>query len=194
MNILTTATNTTMKILILSVLLLNNKVSSSFLIPMPIKNNNNSHLPMLSWFFGNEDEKNNNESNNNNNNIDSNNVLSNGGNGGSGGDRSGGMGNTASMMENFKKNQEIGKRTASILDELSTTRISGLGANGKVKVFVDGQQRPSGIEIEDGYLNNVNGEDLVDSITEAMQDAHFRSLKIMNEKIQVLYSDLGLPS
>ena len=49
----------------------------------------------------------------------------------------------------------------SILDELSTKKTSGLGVNDKVKVHVDGQQCPSGAEIEDGCLNNVNGEDFI---------------------------------
>merc|ERR1739836_4451 len=126
---------------------------------------------MFSWVGGNNNNNNKNENNNippslndykydNNNNEDDNNnnanrqkqnkQTSNKNN------KISGMGSTASMMENFKKNQEIGKRTASFMDDLSSIIIEGISADGKVKVLVDGQQRPTGIEIEDEYLKNVN--------------------------------------
>jgi DNA-binding protein YbaB len=63
-----------------------------------------------------------------------------------------------------------------------------------VKVFVNGQQRPKGIDIDDNYLREVSPEDLVADITAAMQDAHAKSTEQLQKKMQSLYSDLGLPA
>jgi len=159
--------------------------------------NEHSSLSMFSWFGGNEERDNNKNENSipsslNDYKYDNENDKKRQNLNGNNNKRSG-MGSTASMMESFKKNQEIGKRTASFMDDLSSITIEGIGADGKVKVLVDGQQRPTGIEIEDEYLANVNGEDLVDAITAAMQEAHSKSSKLMAEKIQVFYGELGLP-
>lgn len=100
---------------------------------------------------------------------------------------------TATTMENFKKVQQVGKRTAQLSDELAGTTVSGQDRRGKVKVFVDGQQRPKGIEIDDSYLESVTPVDLVTDITAAMQDAHAKSAELMAKKMQFIYTDLGIP-
>eukprot|EP00591_Stephanopyxis_turris_P015660 CAMPEP_0195532728 /NCGR_PEP_ID=MMETSP0794_2-20130614/38951_1 /TAXON_ID=515487 /ORGANISM="Stephanopyxis turris, Strain CCMP 815" /LENGTH=152 /DNA_ID=CAMNT_0040665057 /DNA_START=265 /DNA_END=723 /DNA_ORIENTATION=+ len=150
---------------------------------------------MLNLFgFGNkEDEKNKTDPKKKDKDFSSSSSSSDGG-GGAQNSQSQSMGDTASTMENFKTQQVVGKRTSSLLEELSSTTITGIAPGGKVKVFVSGQQRPKGIEIDDSYLGVVTPEDLVADITAAMQDAHFKSTEHMNKKMQILYSELGLPA
>lgn len=98
------------------------------------------------------------------------------------------VGNTASMMEKFKKSHEVGIRTGAFMDELSSTTIIGTAANSRVKVFVDGQLRPTGLEIDD----SLEGEELTSAILSAMQDAHSKYEAAMKEKIHALYTSLGI--
>jgi len=107
--------------------------------------------------------------------------------------RSTDMGETVSTMENFKKAQDIGKRTSTVLQELSSMMIEGVAADGKVRIFVDGQQRPTGADIDEKYLASVTVDDLNTAVTAAMQDAHIKSTEQMEEKMQALYAEVGLP-
>ena len=109
------------------------------------------------------------------------------------------------MMENFKQSQELGKKTATLLADLSSSTVEGTAANGKVRVYFDGQQHPMGVEMDPEYLqrllrvgeggseSNSGFEDLNEAVTVAMQDAHAKSVALMDEKMRDLYSDLGLP-
>ena len=97
-------------------------------------------------------------------------------------------------MENFKQSQDLGKKTSSLLQELSNLNIEGIGAKGKIKVTVDGQQRPTLVDIDEDYFESVTVDDFTEALTAAMMDAHDKSIKIMEEKTNVLYADLGLPS
>lgn len=97
------------------------------------------------------------------------------------------MGN---MMEQFKKAQEIAKKTKELQDELQKTEVEGVSASGNVKVTLTGQQKPVGVEI------NVEGrtsEEISEDVVTAMKDAHEKSGKLMGEKMTNLYKDLGLP-
>lgn len=103
------------------------------------------------------------------------------------------MGTTATTMENFKQSQELGRKTSALLAELSSTTVEGLAAGGKIKVLVDGQQKPMGVEIDDDYFETVAVEDLTEKLATAMQDAHDKSTKLMQDRMESLYSDIGLP-
>jgi len=104
------------------------------------------------------------------------------------------MGATATTMENFKQSQELGKKTNTLLQDLSSTTVEGSAAKGKIKVTVDGQQRPMGVEIDDDYFDTCRVEDLTEALAVAMQDAHEKSTKIMQDRMTGLYVELGLPS
>ena len=107
----------------------------------------------------------------------------------------GSMGGTASMMENFKQSQDLGKRTSALVQDLSSSTIEGTAADGKVRVFVDGQQRPIGVDIDPDYISNISSvEDLNEAITLAMQEANSKSMQQMQEKMSNLYTDLGIPT
>jgi len=119
--------------------------------------------------------------------------------GGGGGDDDGGqMGRTASTLEAFKASQEVGKRTAQVMNELSGMTIEGVGPLG-IKAYVDGRGRPTGIKMDDSLLGRAEGavtavsaEDVQDAITKAFQVAYDKSLEQQEEKMMPLYSDLGL--
>jgi DNA-binding protein YbaB len=103
------------------------------------------------------------------------------------------MGTTATTMENFKQSQELGKKTGSLTQELSSIQVEGVAAKGKIKVFVDGQQQPMSVEIDEEYFKQGGVEEFSEELLIAMQDAHDKSIQIMQDKMQGLYSDLGLP-
>jgi len=106
-----------------------------------------------------------------------------------------GMGGTAIMMENLKQSQELGKKVSSLLQELSSTNVEGSAAGGKVKVYFDGQQQPIGVEIDKQFFASLtNVDDLNEALITAMQDAHSKSMQLMQEKMQGVYSEqLGIP-
>ncbi len=104
------------------------------------------------------------------------------------------MGTTAMTMENFKQSQELGKKTGSLIQELSSMQVEGVAAKGKIKIFVDGLQQPVGVEIDDEYFHQSNAESFSDELLIAMQDAHTKSMQIQQDRMQGLYSTLGLPT
>lgn len=109
--------------------------------------------------------------------------------------KEGSIGETAVMMESFRKAQNVAKRTELMTQELRKTKIDGISSNGKVRVYFDGQQNPLGIDIDENFLDGIiSSKDLSNSITEAMQDAHDKSRNQMKDKMQSLYSDIGLPT
>eukprot|EP00588_Corethron_pennatum_P012514 CAMPEP_0194279838 /NCGR_PEP_ID=MMETSP0169-20130528/14155_1 /TAXON_ID=218684 /ORGANISM="Corethron pennatum, Strain L29A3" /LENGTH=162 /DNA_ID=CAMNT_0039024311 /DNA_START=162 /DNA_END=650 /DNA_ORIENTATION=- len=104
--------------------------------------------------------------------------------------KGGGMGE---MMDNFKKAQEIGAKTQKIQAELAGETLEGLAADGKVVVRITGQQKPEGVDIDPDYLAGVAADELSAQLTTAFQDAHEKSLTVMNEKMMGLYAEMGLP-
>ena len=118
------------------------------------------------------------------------------------------MHRTVKMMENHKRSQEAAERTATIMDELSNSMITGkskagsgamgLGGSG-VKVTFDGTSRPISVEVDPKFLFSssesgvISVDDLNAAITEAMIDGYSQSSKLMEEKMQILYEQLGLP-
>ena len=133
-------------------------------------------------------------------------ILSGGGTNDDGsGDDGGEMGRTASTLEAFKAAQEVGKRTAQVMNELSSATVEGSGPLG-IRAYVDGRGRPTGIKMDGSLLANsndgegdvaagssaVSAEDVQDAIVKAFQDAYDKSLEQQEEKMTPLYSDLGL--
>lgn len=106
-----------------------------------------------------------------------------------------GMGRTATTLESFKASQEVGKRTAQLTAELSNLSIEGTAADGRIKAYYDGQQRPMGVKIDDALLESgvFTAEELNDAIAKALRDAYGKSLEVMEDRMQSLYADLGLP-
>eukprot|EP00578_Thalassiosira_sp_NH16_P019732 CAMPEP_0181095496 /NCGR_PEP_ID=MMETSP1071-20121207/10546_1 /TAXON_ID=35127 /ORGANISM="Thalassiosira sp., Strain NH16" /LENGTH=224 /DNA_ID=CAMNT_0023177873 /DNA_START=64 /DNA_END=738 /DNA_ORIENTATION=+ len=120
------------------------------------------------------------------------------------------MHRTAKMMEDHRRSQEAGERTAAIMEELASGLVVGKskagasgglglgdGRKGGVRVTFNGQQRPVGCEVDANFLfmesrGIVSIEELNEAITDAMQDGYDQSSKLMGEKIKGLYEQLGL--
>ncbi len=154
-----------------------------------------SHTPtqVNFWFGSNNDDKKKKSTNDKKNSSDKAKKGSTGGSPNANNPSSSNMGTTATTMENFKQSQELGRKTSALLAELSSTTVEGSAAGGKIKVLVDGQQKPMGVEIDDEYFETVAVEDLTEKLATAMQDAHDKSTKLMQDRMESLYSDIGLP-
>ena len=93
-------------------------------------------------------------------------------------------------MQSFKENQRLGSLTSGVLQELSGARVEGRSEDGKIRVFMNGQQYPVGVQVGDDVdVANINT-----SLTQAMQDAHSKSCSLMESKMKSLYEELGLPN
>lgn len=108
----------------------------------------------------------------------------------------GSIGETAFMMEKFKKAQIVGRKTEMVAQELSKLKVDGVSSNGNVRVYVDGQQRPIGVDIDETFLASLvldptSASDLSNAVTEAMQNAHDKSKALMKDKMQNIFSELG---
>jgi DNA-binding YbaB/EbfC family protein len=104
----------------------------------------------------------------------------------------GGVAQVMDSMEQLRKTQDVGKLTASILEELDGLSFQGSAADGKVRVIFDGQRRPKGVEIDDTFLASADADDLQVAITTAMKEAYEKSGEKMEEKMKALYVELGL--
>ncbi|CAB9524903.1 Nucleoid-associated protein [Seminavis robusta] len=104
----------------------------------------------------------------------------------------GGVAGIMDSMENFKTAQQVGKMTNSLVQDLASTTIEGVAVEGKVKVYVDGQQRPLNVQIDEGYLAGVDSSDLSAALAVAMKDAYRKSSERMDDKMKSFYVDLGL--
>ena len=71
--------------------------------------------------------------------------------------------------------------------------VEGVAENGRVKVTMDGQQRPVSTYIDEAYLEAAEAADVASAITIAMKDAHTKSTEKMDEKIKNFLNELGLP-
>ena len=105
--------------------------------------------------------------------------------------------NIMDSMASFKTSQQVGDRTASILQDLSNQMAEGTSVDGKVKVTYNGQQKPIGVQIDEAYFEAVskrNGglDELCRGLTQAMQEAQSKSAEKMEEKMKPLYEDIGL--
>lgn len=110
----------------------------------------------------------------------------------SSGSSMGGVSGMVDSMENLKRAQRAGKMTSRLVRELSSTNVEGTAADGKVRVTMDCQQRPISVNIDEAYVGDVDVADLCSSVTNAMTDAHAKSLDRMDEKMKSFYAELGL--
>ena len=105
-------------------------------------------------------------------------------------DSSSGVDQVMQSMQSFKVNQRLGSLTSGVLQELSGARVEGRSEDGKIRVFMNGQQYPLAVQVGDDVdLATINT-----SLTQAMQDAHSKSCTLMESKMKSLYDELGLPN
>merc|ERR1719478_998955 len=76
-------------------------------------------------------------------------------------------------MDQFKKAQEIAKKSQELQTELAAAEFEGASADGSVTFKMNGQQQPV----------SAAAQDLSKAFSEAMADAQAKSLAAMNEKM-----------
>jgi len=81
-------------------------------------------------------------------------------------------------MDQFKKAQEIAKKTQAMQQELAAIEMVGSGAGGGVKCVMNGQQKPLKIEFDDEYYGSADAATTSADVMAAMNDAHEKSIKV----------------
>ena len=111
---------------------------------------------------------------------------------GGGGKKEGGgaLSNVAGVMDQFKKAQEIAKKSADLQKELAAAEFEGANADGTVTFKMNGQQQATGCAAP-GF-DGMDAAALSAGYTDAMKDAQGKSIAAMNEKMSELYSSIGL--
>jgi len=100
------------------------------------------------------------------------------------------MGN---FMENIKKAQNmIQIEAAKVQEELANTDFEGYSSDETVRVIMTGNQEPRSVDITEAAYNQGN-EAVSRLVTEAMKDAHAKSVAGMKERMAKLAQSLGLP-
>ena len=102
----------------------------------------------------------------------------------------GALGNVAGVMDQFKKAQEIAKKSQELQTELAASEFEGASSDGSVTFKMNGQQQP--VSAAAPGFDGKSAEDLSKAFSEAMADAQAKSLAAMNEKMQALYASVGL--
>ena len=102
----------------------------------------------------------------------------------------GALGNVAGVMDQFKKAQEIAKKSAELQKELGAAEFEGANADGTVTFKMNGQQQATACAAP-GF-DGMDAEALSKGYTDAMMDAQAKSIAAMNEKMSELYASIGL--
>lgn len=101
-------------------------------------------------------------------------------------------GSVAAMMEEMNQAQEMKLKTASLLEELSHQTIVGFSSSSKIKLYVDGQLRPTGVEIDDEEFLLQDREQLANEILSAIQDARNKYEDNISEKVKTLSNNFDI--
>ena len=108
-----------------------------------------------------------------------------------GGKKDGGaLSNVAGVMDQFKKAQEIAKKSQEMQQELAAAEFEGANADGTVTFKMNGQQQATACAAP-GF-DGMDAEALSKGYTDAMMDAQAKSIAAMNEKMSELYASIGL--
>jgi DNA-binding YbaB/EbfC family protein len=101
------------------------------------------------------------------------------------------MGN---LMENIKKAQAMVQvEAAKIQEELAAAEVEGFSSDESVRVVMSGNQEPKGVDItEEAY--KMGNDKLNALVTEAMKDAHAKSVSLMKNRMSAMAAQLGLPT
>eukprot|EP00887_Chlorella_sp_A99_P007246 scaffold2.g7246.t1 len=113
-----------------------------------------------------------------------------------GGDKEGGgnpFANMGGLMENIKKAQAMVQvEAARVQEELARAEFDGYSSDETVRCIMSGNQEPKSIEITEAAYSQ-GAERLNQLVTEAMRDAHAKSVEGMKARMKDLAKNLGLP-
>ena len=102
-----------------------------------------------------------------------------------------GLPNFGQITEAFKKAQQIQQDAQKLQEELDEMEIEGASKDGRVSVWLSGNQNPLRVKIDESLLK----EDLVvveNAVLEAIQAAHETSTINMKNRMQELTGGLNL--
>ncbi|CAK0765088.1 hypothetical protein CVIRNUC_003223 [Coccomyxa viridis] len=99
----------------------------------------------------------------------------------------------ANLMENVKKAQQLVQvEAAKVQEELAQAEFDGYSEDETVRVVMSGNQEPKSVDITSAAYDSNDAEGLSALVTEAMRDAHGKSVAGMKERMSKLASGLGL--
>ncbi len=105
-----------------------------------------------------------------------------------------GLPNFGQITEAFRKAQEIQQNAQKLQEELNDMELEGKSGDGKVSIWLSGNQKPLKIEINPDLMEE-DKEVIEKLILEALIAAHDISTNTMKEKMKDLTGglDLNLP-
>jgi DNA-binding YbaB/EbfC family protein len=105
-----------------------------------------------------------------------------------------GLGDMANLMENMKKAQQLVQvEAAKVQEELAAAEFEGFSDDETVRVVMTGNQEPKSVDITDAAVEQ-GAEKVSELCTEAMKDAHAKSVAGMKLRMRDLAAKMGLPN
>ena len=102
-----------------------------------------------------------------------------------------GLPNFGQLTEAFKKAKQIQQDAQKLQDELENMEIEGKSDDEMVKVWINGNQLPLKVEVQENILNS-DKEKIEQNILQAIQKAHELSTTTMKERMNDLTGGLNL--
>ena len=103
-----------------------------------------------------------------------------------------GLPNFGQITEAFKKAQQIQQDAQKLQEELDSMELEGTSQDGRVSLWLSGNQQPLRIKMEDSLLKE-SKEIIENTVLEAIQTAHKNSTENMKTRMQELTGGLNLP-
>ena len=102
-----------------------------------------------------------------------------------------GLPNFGQLTEAFKKAQEIQQNAQALQDELDAMEIEGKSSDGRVSIWLSGNQQPLRVRIDPSLLSD--GQETTEAVTlEALQAAYEQSTATMKGRMEELTGGLNL--
>ncbi len=102
-----------------------------------------------------------------------------------------GLPNFGQITEAFKKAQQIQQDAQKLQEELDLMELEGTSNDGRVSIWLSGNQHPLRVELEESLLKEKK-EIIESAILEAMITAHENSSANMKNKMEELTGGLNL--
>tara|TARA_Y100001968_G_C19229924_1_gene653964 strand:- start:294 stop:635 length:342 start_codon:yes stop_codon:yes gene_type:complete len=103
-----------------------------------------------------------------------------------------GLPNIGQLAEAFRKAQQIQKDAQKLQEELDLMEIAGKSENGKVSIWLSGNQQPLKVEIKPELMQS-SKEEIEETILDALQNAYTLSTTTMKSRMEELTGGLNLP-
>lgn len=98
------------------------------------------------------------------------------------------------MMKMMKKAKEMQAKMAEMQEQVAEMEAEGVSGGGLVTVTLSGKGEMKGMKIDPSLVNPDEAEILEDLIMAAHNDAKVKVETAMQEKVQEMTGDLGLPA